>query len=183
MSRPVAVVILIILAAGVFWGMWRSWIQQTHREQDKINPLPKAPQKLGAHLRSYPEIIYVSTVFHGKYLERVHAYKLGVRTKAKVDAYQNALVITAPNGLALNLEWANLTEVYFSSGMIGKFVGKDRLLNLSWTHQNQGEKLTLVTGIYVPDETQRSDFYQEISTKINNAKNPAEKQITPKEMQ
>ena len=77
MSRKLAVVILIILATGVLWGMWRSWKQQTRREQDKINPLPKAPQKLGAHLHSYPEVIYVSTVFHGKYLERVHAYKLG----------------------------------------------------------------------------------------------------------
>lgn len=117
-------VVFVLLAIG-----WRNRL----RRQSDVGQLPAVPAEPGQPLAA-AEGQYVATTTAGDWLDRIAVHSLGIRTNAGLAVYPHGVLFDRSGAPALYIPAATLTGVRQDSGMAGKFVEKDGLLVLAWTH-------------------------------------------------
>ncbi|MFF1251655.1 hypothetical protein ACFVYC_04065 [Pseudarthrobacter sp. NPDC058329] len=131
-TQLLSLVITLALIAAAFGLIWVGWRNRLKRQAD-VEQLPVVPAAPGEPLTT-AEGQYVASTTGGDWLDRIAVHGLGIRTNATLAAYPHGVLIDRAGAPALYVPAASLTGVRLDSGMAGKFVEKDGLLVLSWTH-------------------------------------------------
>jgi hypothetical protein len=120
----IAVVVFVLLAIG-----WRNRLKR-QADVEQLPPVPAAP---GEPL-AVAEGQYVATTTGGDWLDRIAVHGLGIRTNSTLAVYPHGVLFDRSGAPALYIPAGSLAGVRQDSGMAGKFVEKDGLLVLTWTH-------------------------------------------------
>jgi hypothetical protein len=120
----IAAVVFVLLAIG-----WRNRLKR----QSDVEQLPPVPAAPGDPL-AVAEGQYVATTTGGDRLDRIAVHSLGIRTNSSLAVYPHGVLFDRSGAPALYIPAVSLAGVRQDSGMAGKFVEKDGLLVLTWTH-------------------------------------------------
>jgi hypothetical protein len=133
MPPAVSMPLLLAVFALALLGMRRGWLHRTTRSAAALSALPDPDADLGAALTPAFPVSYVSTTRAGDWLDRVTVYELGNRCQATAQVCTDGIRIVRSHGAPLVLTRSALHSVDGSSGMAGKFVGRDALVVLRWS--------------------------------------------------
>ncbi len=131
-TRLLSAVLTAAIIAVVFLLLALGWRSRLKRQSD-VGPLPQPPAAPGGPAAA-AEGQYVSTTTGGDWLDRVAVHSLGIRTNSTLAVYPHGVLFDRSGAPALYIPAAALAGVRQESGMAGKFVEKDGLLVLTWTH-------------------------------------------------
>lgn len=158
-SRLIPTLICCAVVAVLFALMWLGW-KNRQRRQNGIAPLAEVPARYD-RLEKRVGIpgIYVVTTTMGDWLNRVAVHTLGVKSKADVLVYDDALIIAREGAQDIYIPASDLIAVRTESGITGKFVEKNGLVVVSWSHENT----LLDTGIRTQYGEHTSELVEQIS--------------------
>jgi hypothetical protein len=125
-------IITVAIIAVVLLMIRTGWRNRLKRQAD-VEPLPDVPEAPGTALQAV-EGQYVASTTAGDWLDRIAVHGLGIRTNATLAVYPHGVLLDRSGAPAVYIPAADLTAVRQDSGMAGKFVEKDGLLVLAWTH-------------------------------------------------
>jgi len=151
----VVAVVFVLLAVG-----WRNRLKR----QSDVDQLPQVPAAPGEPTAT-AEGQYVATTTAGDWLDRIAVHGLGIRTNSTLEVYPHGVLYGRSGAPALYIPAASLTEVRQDSGMAGKFVEKDGLLVLGWTHGMHD----LDTGFRTRRAADKDVLYQALQDLISSA--------------
>lgn len=151
----VAGVVFVLIAVG-----WRNRL----RRQSDVEQLPQVPAAPGESTAA-AEGQYVATTTAGDWLDRIAVHGLGIRTNSTLAVYPHGVLYERSGAPALYIPAASLTGVRQDSGMAGKFVEKDGLLVIAWTHG----KHELDTGFRTRRAADKDVLYQALQELISSA--------------
>lgn len=129
---PVSVTVLALLVVGLFWVMVRGWRARTARTADLVPALPDVPASLGTARTAPVDVLYVTTTVARSWLERVTAHGLGTRASARAQVFDTGVLVSRQGHRELFLPADALRDVVRSSGMVGKFVGDESIVVVTW---------------------------------------------------
>ncbi len=130
MERLVPTLIVCAVVALVFGLMARGWKGRQRAQAQIAEPARPAPEAT-AGMSGTPGM-YVATTYAERPLERVAVHRLGVRTRAELFTMDDGIVFELAGVPDLFIPATAITEVFTTSGMIGKFVETDGLLVIRW---------------------------------------------------
>ena len=151
----VAGVVFVLIAVG-----WRNRL----RRQSDVEQLPQVPAAPGEPTAA-AEGQYVATTTAGDWLDRIAVHGLGIRTNATLEVYPHGVLYERSGAPALYIPAASLTDVRQDNGMAGKFVEKDGLLVIAWTHGSH----ELDTGFRTRRAADKDVLYQALQELISSA--------------
>lgn len=151
----VVAVVFVLLAVG-----WRNRLKR----QSDVEQLPQVPAAPGEPTAA-ADGQYVATTTAGDWLDRIAVHGLGLRTNSTLEVYPHGVLYERSGAPALYIPAASLTGVRQDSGMAGKFVEKDGLLVLAWTHGNH----ELDTGFRTRRAADKDVLYQALQDLISSA--------------
>ncbi|WP_240334024.1 hypothetical protein [Rothia sp. ZJ932] len=133
-TRLILTLICIGIVIAVFSLMWLGW-RNRQRRQENLPTLAVVPAGYDqrASTIGVPGT-YVATTVMGDWLDRVAVHSLGVKAKATVLVYEDALIISREGAHDLFIPVTDIIAVRTEAGMSGKFVEKDGLVMVSWQH-------------------------------------------------
>jgi hypothetical protein len=120
---------MLAVMGVIYFGMWRSW--RARRRLLLGAELPTAPSDWTAH--TCGEGIYASTTAHHRWLERMHAESLGVRSRARICVGGTGILIDRVGARALYLPKESIQAISLAPGIAGKVVGGKGVLVITWT--------------------------------------------------
>lgn len=151
----VVAVVFVLLAVG-----WRNRLKR----QSDVEQLPQVPAVPGEPTAT-AEGQYVATTTAGDWLDRIAVHGLGIRTNATLAVYPHGVLYERSGAPPLYIPAASLSDVRQDSGMAGKFVEKDGLLVLAWTHGAH----QLDTGFRTRRAADKDVLYQALQDLISSA--------------
>jgi hypothetical protein len=152
---PVAVAIMVLIAAALFAVMWVGWRGRVRRTAPLVPSLPQPPDDLGAARTAPIDAVYVSSTTAGDWLDRIAAQDLGFRSRAVVQVFDAGVRIERAGGHDVFVPAAAVRGAATSPGMAGKFVGKDGLVVVTWTLRTPESSTTLDTGLRTTHAAER----------------------------
>lgn len=126
MDRLIPVLVLAAIAVGILVLMRWGWKARQKRQADIPAPQPAAPTDSGY------DGYYIATTPAGQHLERINVHGLGVRTGAGLDVQDDEVVFSLDGRDAFRIPAEDIVDVFFGSGMIGKFTEKDGIIIIRW---------------------------------------------------
>lgn len=132
MDRILPGLAMLAVVAVVFVLLGIGWRNRLKRQSD-VGLLAQPPAEPGEPVAA-AEGQYVSTTTGGDWLDRIAVHSLGIRTNATLAVYPHGVLFDRSGAPAVYIPAAALTGVRQESGMAGKFVEKDGILVLAWTH-------------------------------------------------
>ena len=151
----IAAVVFVLLAIG-----WRNRLKR-QADVDQLPPVPAAPGEPLAGAEGQ----YVATTTGGDWLDRIAVHGLGIRTNSTLAVYPHGVLFDRSGAPALYIPAASLAGVRQDSGMAGKFVEKDGLLVLTWTHGSR----ELDTGFRTRRAADKDVLYTALQQLISSA--------------
>lgn len=149
----VLVVLIVLAAAGLWWG-WRSRARRQTRDL-AIPPLPVVPAALGADLADPLAGVYVSTTTAGHWQDRLVVQTLGRRAEADVHVVPEGVLVDRIGEDPIFIPVADLTGVGTAPGIAGKVMGTpEGILVLDW---KLGE-VQVQTGVRADDLDAQRDW-------------------------
>lgn len=179
MRTPISIGIVLAFGLLAVWGMWRGWLRRAERSVAWVPELPAVPAdgSLGA-ARSEPlTATYVSSTRSGDYLDRVVAHDLGVRSAAVVQVFDAGVRITRIGASDVFVPAASLRAVGTTSGIAGKFVGRDGIVVLTW-FAGPTDGRGLDTGLHLRHSADRPRLLAAATTLIAEPPSPAGRATT-----
>ncbi|WP_448060713.1 PH-like domain-containing protein [Cellulomonas hominis] len=173
MPVPVSITILALLVVAALAGMWRGWRRRGTRTAPytaalpDVPELPAAPGAWGAPRTEPLAATYVSSTRAGDWLDRVTAHDLGVRSAGTVQVLDAGVHVARVGARDVVIPAAALRAVGTSAGMAGKFVGRDRLVVLTWTTGPDDER-GLDTGLHLRSADDRRTLVAAARTLIDD---------------
>lgn len=153
-SRLIPTLICVAIVVLIFSLMRLGWNNRKKR-QNTIAPLAQVPLAYDdVEARMSVAGTYVSTTTAEDWLDRVAVQTLGVKSKAQVLIYHDALIIAREGAQDLYIPATDVQAVRTEAGMSGKFVEKDGLVLITWNHQGT----LLDTGIRTQLAAQKKDL-------------------------
>lgn len=129
-----AVSVMIAIALVLLGLMWIGWRGRQRRSEPLIGLLPTIElADLTGPLTLEIAGEYISSTTSGDWLDRVATADLGVRSKGYVQVFQQGIVFTRSGAPRVFVPAASIVRVETSPGMVGKFVGGDGLVVVTWT--------------------------------------------------
>lgn len=162
-GRILAMLGLLVVVILGWLLMWRGWRSRTKRQAD-IAALPEVPAE--AHTTSFSAVdgLYVGTTQTGRWLERITARGLGVRSQATVSLSSAGVLVDRNGSEPLFVPAESLRAVGRSSGLAGKVVRDDGIVVLTWQHGDAA----LDTGVYVRNEAERARLLQGLEALVES---------------
>lgn len=125
---------LVLLAVPLIWGlMYLGWRARGRRQADVAEPAPAPP---GGDLGGKPiepvDGVYVSTVRHGDWLDRVVAHGLGTRSEVIIEGGEAGVWLRRRGARDVFIPAADLLAVTRSRGQAGKFTVEEAMIVLTW---------------------------------------------------
>uniref|UniRef100_UPI001012A9E6 PH-like domain-containing protein n=1 Tax=Cellulomonas endophytica TaxID=2494735 RepID=UPI001012A9E6 len=147
MTRAVLVVVAVLLALLALRAMRSGWRTRTTRTE-ALGVAPAAvPADLGAARTAAAEATYVGTTTQGRWLDRVTAHGLGVRSPATVQVHDAGVLVERRGAPDLFLPADRLLVVTTGPGLAGKVVGREGLVLLDWRAADGPDAAALTTGL------------------------------------
>ncbi|OFL64079.1 MULTISPECIES: hypothetical protein [unclassified Brevibacterium] len=126
MDRLIPVLVLAAVAVAVLLLMRWGWKARQNRQADI--PAPQSAEPTDSGYDGY----YIATTFADQHLERISVHGLGVRTGAGLDIQDDGVVFSLDGRTPFRIPAEDIVDVFFGSGMIGKFVEKDGIVIIRW---------------------------------------------------
>lgn len=125
---------VVLLAVPVIWGlMYLGWRARGRRQSDVAEPATAPPGgDLGDARTVAFDGVYVSTVRHGDWLDRVVAHGLGTRSEVTVEGGRAGIWLRRPGARDVFVPAADLLGVSRSRGQAGKFTVEEGTIVLTW---------------------------------------------------
>lgn len=125
---------LVLLAVPLVWAlMYRGWRARGRRQGDVAEPAAApAGGDVGGEPITPVEGVYVSTVRHGDWLDRVVAHGLGARSQVTVEAGRAGVWLRRHGARDVFIPTTDLVEVSRSRGQAGKFTVEEGMIVLTW---------------------------------------------------
>jgi hypothetical protein len=125
---------LVLLLVPLVWGlMYRGWRARGRRQADVAEPAVAPPGgDVGPDAVEPVEGVYVSTVRHGDWLDRVVAHGLGARSEVTVEAGRAGVWLRRSGARDVFIPAADLRGVTRSRGQAGKFTVEEAMIVLTW---------------------------------------------------
>ncbi|KAA9395086.1 ABC transporter permease [Kocuria coralli] len=131
-EKVLTAIVLGVFVVVLFAVIGRSWMRRTRREENEGH-LPELPADLAEREPGAAvEGMYVATCVRGNHLARLVGHGLGVRTTARVFAYDDGVLYDRDGTQPLWVPRDEIDGFGTASGMVGKFVEKNGLVVLSW---------------------------------------------------
>ena len=127
MVREVIGFALILMVFAIAFRIWRS---VRARKLAQESSLPELSPSLGG-LEIGPAL-YVATVFARRPLDRLWAYGLGARGKARVFTGDSAVSIERQGERDFSIPFASITRLTHERATIDKGVERDGLIAIHW---------------------------------------------------
>ncbi|MCI9887686.1 hypothetical protein JT358_04300 [Micrococcales bacterium 31B] len=155
-----AIAILLVVLLGIYALMRFGWNRRGKHVD--LPPLQPAPAEFAAE--HSVEGVYVSTTLTGDWLERVVTHTLGQRSNVLIETTGQSVRLRREGVQDIYLHGGDLLKVSRADGMAGKFVGKQRLVVLSWAHHGTA----LDTGLHVSQRAESDELAARLSAIIHS---------------
>ena len=125
---------LVLLAVPLVWGlMYLGWRGRRRRQGDVAEPADApAGGDVGDALVPAFDGVYVSTVRHGDWLDRVVVHGLGARSEVTVEGGRSGVWLRRQGARDVFIPAADLVGVSRSRGQAGKFTVEEGMIVLTW---------------------------------------------------
>lgn len=133
MDVATTAVAISLAAIAILVGLMALGWRNRTRRQEHLQAPPGPPEDLGAPLYA-AEGQYIVTTTGGDWLDRVNVHGLGNKATATAAVYRHGLLFDRSGDSEVYIDRDCLVGVRLERGMAGKFVEKDGLLVVSWTH-------------------------------------------------
>ena len=131
MSRPVAVLICVLIALAVLAATRWGWVRRARRTGEGLAPLPEPWPPSESEVLSV-EGTYVSTTSAGDWLDRVAAAGLGVRSAVTAHVDARGLLLTRRGAPDVAIPSADLVVARRERGIAGKVADAGGLVVVRW---------------------------------------------------
>lgn len=129
MGRPLAILLLALIALGLFALMWRGWRRQVRRTAEgldhTVTPLSASPTLTVAG-------VYVSSTSAGRWLSRIAADGLGVRSPVLAKVASDGVTLERTGAPDVAIPVAALRGARRENGIAGKVTGGGRVVVIRW---------------------------------------------------
>lgn len=122
-------VLFIVVACALMWWGWQAR-QGRQKGLGHLQEVPSAYENLAPLVAVSGT--YVGTTVHGDWLDRVSVDSLGFKSACTLFIFEDALIFSRTGAQNVFIPREDIVAVGTTSGMNGKFVEKDGLLQLSW---------------------------------------------------
>jgi len=129
--RWVAVVAIVLIAALVFWLMWRGWKRRTERDAELSAPFAELPADAVERARFTG--LYVATTAHDEPLERLAIGGLAFRSTMTLTVTDAGAALDLPGLERVVFVPARIVAVDQATVAIDRVVEKGGLVRLVWT--------------------------------------------------
>ncbi len=126
------VLILALVLAVAYYGMWRGWWTRANLTAG-MPPLPTPPPGLPAPATS-AEGLYAGAARPGQWLDRITSHGLGARAKAIVEVYADGVALRRDGAAGVWLAAGSLRAVRRDRALAGKVVEDGGLVVVTWSH-------------------------------------------------
>jgi hypothetical protein len=131
-SRGWAVVLLALMLAGAYLGMWRGWRRRA-ASQAELPPLPAALPATEI-LAGPVEAVYLGTTSAGDWLDRIVAQTLGRRSPASVTVTVAGVIVIRGPEPRLDIPVSALRGVRADRAGAHRASRAEQLLVVTWSH-------------------------------------------------
>ena len=175
---PVSVTVLALFVVLVLWAMVRSWRRRGDRTTAVVPALFDVPEELGTEILGPVDVLYVTTTVSRSWLERIGAHGLGVRSRGTAQVGSAGLRVLRDGANDLFVPADRVRGTVRSSGMVGKFVGDQSIVVVTWQPGDDPDVL-VDTGLRPVHELDRDRLQAAISSLSSTP--TADSTIEPKE--
>ncbi len=175
---PVSVAVLAALTLLVLWLMARSWRRRGDRTTAVVPALPAVPTTVGDEILAPVDVVYVASTVARSWLERIGAHGLGVRSRGTAQVGSAGLLVLRDGATDLFIPASRVRGTVRSSGMVGKFVGDQSIVVVTWQPGDAPDVL-VDTGLRPVHELDRDRLQAAISSLSSTP--TADSTIEPKE--
>lgn len=117
MERALLTLLIVLAVAAAFGLMFLGWRRAAARAAHIAEPA--AP--FAATLVAGPwEGRFLGTTYAGRWLDRVHAHSLGLRSRASVAVTQLGISVERPGARSFGVPWKDVVGVRADSGIAGR---------------------------------------------------------------
>lgn len=170
MNQGQAVGVMIAVALLALGLMWIGWRGRQRRSEPLVGLLPQAnPALLTGALTGEIAGEYVSSTTAGDWLERVATADLGYRSRAVVQVFEQGVLFTRTGAKDVFIPADAIGGVQTSPGMVGKFVGKEGLVVITWTVAAKfGDGTDLDTGFRTAQSSDQKALLDAVTKIVNS---------------
>ena len=145
--------LIVVILALVFIGMWIGWRRRARR--DSALTVPTVLDEPGAPIMT-TEALYVASTYHDKPLDRVVVAGLAFRARATVTVSTGGVSIQAPGESSVAIAASVILGVGAATWTIDRTVERDGLVLLAWsTVPTDADGAVLDTYLRITDPEQR----------------------------
>ncbi|MDP4888070.1 MAG: hypothetical protein NWQ96_04490 [Candidatus Nanopelagicales bacterium] len=130
-ERLALVALMLGVIALVLWAMRRGWKRRGRTQADLSEP-----HKLGGsggELLLQVSGLYVGSVFAGRWLDRIVAHGMGVRSRVEVDLFADRVDLRREGALSFSIPGVDLISVRADRGIAGKAYERGGLAIITWS--------------------------------------------------
>lgn len=121
-----------VIALVALGAMWRSWRRRSSEQSEAMpEPLRVAPGESTVVVAAV-EGSYISTTRAGDWLDRVMAHGLGLPSPLSLTVRADGVLLERGSGGDVFIPADRLLGVSLSAGQVGKVVGKDGAVVITW---------------------------------------------------
>jgi hypothetical protein len=151
-------ILYVVVFVGLSYaGMWWGWNNRKNRQAAVYGELPVAPTEFAATKEE--DALYVSTTSDLTWQDRVVAFGLGFRGPAGIALSKDGVLITRTGRPGVWIAANTLIDARADKIIAGKFMGKDDLLVLRWTWNDN----TVHTGLKLDDIAHNDEWIAAIN--------------------
>ena len=116
-ERALLTLLIVLVVAASFGLMFLGWRRAAARAAHIAEPATP----FTADVVAGPwEGRFLGTTYAGRWLDRVHAHSLGVRSMASVSVTQPGITVERPGARSFGIPWSDVLAVRADSGIAGR---------------------------------------------------------------
>jgi hypothetical protein len=150
---------MFAIIAAIYLLMLRSWRRRRRDQQYLPQLLPALPDEPAPEALFSCEGIYASTTPAGRWMERIVAQGLGVRSEVRVVVRNEGVSLHRRGAQSFLIPSDALSGADSAAGIAGKVVGGDGIAVIDWTWGDSA----LTTGVRIIDPEVRRGLIETIS--------------------
>ncbi|WP_187352072.1 PH-like domain-containing protein [Allosaccharopolyspora coralli] len=131
MERALWVLALVLLAALVFFGMYRGWRNRARRQQD-VPEFPTAPGAMVEDLLTPVTGLYVGTTRSGDWQDRIVVGDIGHRANATAHASADGVLLDRDGASSVWIPKQSIVDARVDHKLANKVVPGAGLLVVTW---------------------------------------------------
>lgn len=154
--------LITVSVFGLLLGMaFKSWRSRTASQEKLFGEPLSALDPFGEVIDEF-DCFYVATSMQADLLERITAYGLGMRGRARVTVFTNGLLIIRNGQQSLALEPDQILSISTSQAAIDRVVEKHGLIAIDWQPTASVFGFSLTTILRFADSDQQEMFQKQV---------------------